>query len=306
MPRAQRPPRPVAHHHVDVFAEEPYTGNSLAVFVDPPPLTTAQMAAVTKELRHFETIFVARRDGRAADARIFDLIEELPFAGHPVLGAAAVLHGLSSAPDDAQCEWTIDLAARTVRVTTRRDPAGRLTALMDAGRPELVGTPPAGDAASIAGRLGLSPGDLDQRLPPQVWSTGLSYLIVPVRDGDALARARITAPDFEGFLGRHDAQFAYVLDASAPEGRHWNNDGVVEDVATGSAAGCVAAYLLHHGRAGDGVRTLLSQGRFTGRPSTIAITAYGTPERPGRVTVSGDVALVGTGALHVLPRPEPR
>ncbi|MEO3828015.1 PhzF family phenazine biosynthesis protein [Actinomadura sp. B10D3] len=296
--------RPAAYHHVDVFTDEPYAGNSLAVFVDPPPLTTAQMAAVTRELRHFETIFVTRRpDGPSADARVFDLNEELPFAGHPVLGAAAVLHDLDGAPADADRKWTIHLPARSVQVATRRSAPGRLTALMDAGRPELVGTPAAEDAAPIADRLGLSADDLDPRLPPQVWSTGLAYLVVPVRDGDALARARISSPDFEAFLGRHGAEFAYVLDASAPEGRHWNNDGVIEDVATGSAAGCVAAYLLHHGRAEDGVQTPLAQGRRTGRPSTITITAYGPPERPVRVTVGGGVAVVGTGRLHALPGP---
>ena len=59
-------------------------------------------------------------------------------------------------------------------------------------------------------------------------------------------------PDFEGFLGGYGAQYVYVLDAGAIEGRHWNNDGVLEDVATGSAAGCVAAYLMRHGRARDG------------------------------------------------------
>ncbi|URN07544.1 PhzF family phenazine biosynthesis protein [Actinomadura madurae] len=304
MPQDQTASGPVAYHHVDVFSDEPYAGNSLAVFVDPPPLTTAQMAAVTRELRHFETIFVTRRpDGPSADARVFDLNEELPFAGHPVLGAAAVLHDLDGTPDGADRGWTIHLPARPVRVATRRSAPGRLTALMDAGPPERVGTPAAEDAASIAERLGLSADDLDRRLPPQVWSTGLAYLIVPVRDGDAFVRARIASPDFENFLARRGAQFAYVLDASVPEGRHWNNDGVVEDVATGSAAGCVAAYLLHHGRAGDGVETPLAQGRLTGRPSTIAITAYGPAERPVRVTVGGGVAVVGTGRLHALPEP---
>ena len=72
---------------------------------------------------------------------------------------------------------------------------------------------------------------------------GLRYLIVPVRAG-ALARARIASPRFGDVLRGLGAQFAYVLDAAAVEGRHWNNDGVLEDVATGSAAGCVAGYLL--------------------------------------------------------------
>ena len=123
---------------------------------------------------------------------------------------------------------------------------------------------------------------------------------MPVRGG-ALGRARIRHGDFTGFLGGYGAQFAYVLDAETLEGRHWNNDGIMEDVATGSAAGCVAALLLRHGRAGDGEERFLSQGRFTGRPSRLAIIAYGSPDAVERVTVGGDVATVATGFLRHLP-----
>jgi predicted PhzF superfamily epimerase YddE/YHI9 len=145
---------------------------------------------------------------------------------------------------------------------------------------------------------------LDADLAPEIVSTGLRYLIVPVRPG-ALGRARIARPDFAEFLGRLGAEFAYLLDAVALEGRHWNNDGVVEDVATGSAAGCVAAYLLRHNRIGDSVPAFLAQGRFTGRPSRISITGYGTPDDVTRVTVGGPVTMVGTGTLRVLPAGDP-
>lgn len=269
----------LTYHHVDVFADRPYTGNSLAVFLDPPPLDPRQMLAVTQELRHFETAFVwdARR------IRIFDLFEELPFAGHPVLGAAAVLHELHG-----KAEWTFELQTGTVHVTT----SGR-TAVMDQGRATFVrdAVPDEG----IAQALGLSPGDLDARLPPQVVSTGLPYLIVPVM-GDALARARITRPDFDVFLRERDARFAYLLDADRLEGRHWNNDGVVEDVATASAAGCVGAYLLRNGRVRAGQEISLAQGRFAGRPSRILVTSH-----EDHVTVGGTVAMVGTGTLRELP-----
>jgi predicted PhzF superfamily epimerase YddE/YHI9 len=80
---------------------------------------------------------------------------------------------------------------------------------------------------------------------PQVASTGLPYLIVPVQSG--LERARISHPGFEGLLDASGAKFVYVLDPDRPEGRTWDNAGRVEDVATGSAAGPAAGYLLHHG-----------------------------------------------------------
>ena len=131
-------------------------------------------------------------------------------------------------------------------------------------------------------------------------SSPLVSVIVPVRAG-ALARARIASPRFGDVLRGLGAQFAYVLDAAAIEGRHWNNDGVLEDVATGSAAGCVAGYLLRHRRIWDGVPVSLAQGRFAGRPSQITIAAWGTPEDVSRVTVGGAVTVVGDGILRTLP-----
>ena len=286
------------YYHVDVFADVAYTGNSVAVFIDPPPLDSGRMLRITQELRHFETIFVTTlAEPGTVRARVFDLSGELDFAGHPVLGAAGVLHELRGM--GANCEWTFALPARTVQVTTRLVD-GHLSGVLDQGKPELI-TPAAPLVqVPIAQSLGLAAADLDPELPPQIMSTGLRYLIVPVRAG-TLARARIARPGFGGFLGGLGAQFAYVLDAAAMEGRHWNNDGVLEDVATGSAAGCVAGYLLRHQRIPDGVPAWLAQGRFTGRPSRIAITAYGTPDNVSRVTVGGAVTVVGAGTLRTLP-----
>ena len=286
------------YYHVDVFADVAYTGNSLAVFIDPPPLDSGQMLRITQELRHFETIFVTTlAEPDIVRARVFDLFGELDFAGHPALGAAGVLHELRGM--GTNCEWSFALPARTVQVTTRLGD-GRLSGVLDQGMPEVIAPAVPLEPEPIAQSLGLAAADLDPELPPQIVSTGLRYLIVPVRAG-ALARARIARSGFGGFLGGLGAQFAYVLDAAAMEGRHWNNDGVLEDVATGSAAGCVAGYLLRHQRIPDGVPAWLAQGRFTGRPSRIAITAYGTPDNVSRVTVGGAVTVVGVGTLRTLP-----
>src|SRR5262249_43911264 len=222
---------------------------------------------------------------------------ELDFAGHPVLGAAGVLHELRGT--DANSQWRFELPARTVRVTTRRAD-GHLSGVLDQGRPELIDPVAPLERELIAKSVGLAAADLDPELPPQIVSTGLRYLIVPVRAA-ALARARIDRPDFGGFLGELGAQFAYVLDAAAMEGRHWNNDGALEDIATGSAAGCVAGYLLRHRRIRGGVPASLARGRFIGRPSGIPIPAYGTPDEVSRVTVGGAVTVVGIGTLRTLP-----
>ncbi|MFD9517525.1 PhzF family phenazine biosynthesis protein [Streptomyces sp. NPDC059979] len=284
------------YHHVDVFTGRPYSGNSLAVFPDADALTSGQMQAVTGELRHFESVFLVR-DGASEHrrrARVFDLAEELDFAGHPLVGAAAVLHALHGGTDHET--WTLRLPARTVEVTTERRGPGRYESLLDQGSAAFLGRP---DPHGLAALFALDPGDLDPALPPEVVSTGLRYLVLPVC-GDALARARVTAP-LDVPLARLGAQFAYLLDAAALEGRHWNNDGIVEDVTTGSGAGCAAAYLRRHGRIDAGERILLRQGRFTGRPSEMTVSADGPGEDIRSVRVGGGVAFVAEGRLHELP-----
>ncbi|MEU9160897.1 PhzF family phenazine biosynthesis protein [Streptomyces sp. NPDC048424] len=132
------------YHHVDVFTDRPYGGNSLAVFPDADALTWGRMRAITRELRHFESVFLLR-DGspahpRRARARVFDLTGELDFAGHPLIGAAAVLHALHGAADHEA--WTLRLPARTVEVTTERRGPGRYASLLDQGLPPSSAAPP--------------------------------------------------------------------------------------------------------------------------------------------------------------------
>lgn len=292
-------PPPLTYTHVDVFSPCPYGGNSLAVFPDAGPLDSAQMARITGELRHFESIFMTRTDRRTVfDARVFDLVEELDFAGHPVIGAACALHATTSC--DIAASWTIRLPARTVTVETERLAPRRFSAMLDQGQAEFLGSSADGLRAEIASWFALTTGDLDPQLPAEVVSTGLRYLVLPVSPA-ALSRARIAVADLEARLAGLGAQFAYLVDAAKLEARHWNNDGIVEDVATGSGAGCAAAWLRRHGRLGDGETATLRQGRFTGRPSEIIIRAHGTGTRIRSVEVGGEVSIVGSGRLDVIP-----
>lgn len=205
-----------------------------------------------------------------------------------------MLHDLHGAADHEA--WTLCLTGRQVEVTTERRGPGRYASLLDQGAAAFLGRPDpeAWPASSPSIRPTWTP-----ICPPEVVSTGLRYLVLPVR-GDALARARVTQP-LDAPLARVGAEFTYLLDAAAMEGRHWNNDGLLEDVATGSGAGCAAAYLRSHGRIGSGERGLLRQGRFTGRPSTMTVSADGHGRDIRRVRVGGGVALVGEGHLRELP-----
>jgi PhzF family phenazine biosynthesis protein len=285
-------------HHVDVFAPRPYSGNSVAVFPEADRLTAEQMAAITREMRHFESVFLTADRGRQEwVTRVFDLGGELSFAGHPVLGAAAVLHaGVGSAHDQ---HWTLRLPARTVELVTKRRGPSTYAAVLDQGTPEFLGTA-AMAAADLAAWFGLGTADLDPAYEPEVVSTGLKYLLLPVHR-EALSRARIVVADLADRLSALGAEFAYLLDVGAMEGRHWNNDGVVEDVATGSAAGCVAAYLRRHDVLADGAPAVLRQGRFVDRPSEMTISAHGDAADIRSVEVGGDVTMVGRGHLDVLP-----
>jgi trans-2,3-dihydro-3-hydroxyanthranilate isomerase len=284
---------------VDVFTSTPYRGNSLSVFPDAGGLSTDQMAQITGELRQFESIFLNPAGPQHHwQAHIFDLFEELGFAGHPVIGAACVLHHLHGG-DEVRGRWTLELASGALTIETERRGPGAFHAALPDMQAHFLGEPSDVSRAQVASWFSLSIGDLDSRLPLEVVSTGLRYLIVPLRNG-ALARAGISHRELGVALAEIGAEYAYLVDADAKEGRHWNNDGVVEDAATGSAAGCVAAYLHRHGQLGDDADAELRQGRFIGRPSRISISAR-SADGGVRVRVGGEVVLVGSGRLDVLP-----
>jgi len=179
-----------------------------------------------------------------------------------------------------------DVTVTTTRIGTH------YRAEMDQGKVAL-GDPIAGDRLRpILARLGLNERDLIPGIDPQVISTGLPYLILPVR-ADALARAAIEGADLEAQLAALGAKFVLVLDVDGRELRTWDNLGRVEDVATGSAAGPVGAYLFGHGLADPALPIELAQGRFAGRPSALMVRR----DNDNNLFVSGDVWPVMQGVL---------
>src|SRR4051812_27244881 len=166
------------YHHVDVFSRTPFSGNSLSVFSGGAALSPEQMLAITQEMRHFESIFLEPTDSaQRFRVRVFDLVAELDFAGHPLIGAASVVHSLLDARETA--EWVFDLNHKTVTVATRRTPTG-FSALLDQGAPSFHGELPPDRRAELAAALNLDAGDLSDRYAPEVVSTGLRYLVVPI------------------------------------------------------------------------------------------------------------------------------
>lgn len=280
---------------VDVFARHPLSGNSLTVFLLDQDLPTPLMQAITRELRQFETIFLQRDlDDVHHQARIFTLDEELDFAGHPVIGAAAVLHA-QLWPQSEAVNLSIQTRHKRVALHSHQY-QGQFQVSMDQGTALCSAPVPEAAWEELLAATQLCRDDLAPGLPLQVVSTGLPYLIVPVRQG--LERARPTARDFEAQLAAVGAKFSYVVDVNTLEARSWDNLGQVEDIATGSAAGPAAAYLVQHGLAAPGTSLSLHQGRFVHRPSEIQVSV----DTNLQVTVHGQVCPVGGGHL-LLPRP---
>ncbi|WP_160288340.1 PhzF family phenazine biosynthesis protein [Pseudomonas knackmussii] len=279
---------PLHYWQLDVFADRPLSGNGLAVFADARGLSDTTLQALTQELRQFETIFLyptAQLDTYAA--RIFTMEEELPFAGHPLLGAAALLHHIHQRGE--QEHWTLQLPAKQVELDTRRHGHG-FVAQMNQGQAQFGATLDENGRRWFAEAFSLQVSDLAD-YPAQVVSTGLPYLLLPVR-GEALGRIRQRA-DLSAGLAGIGAAFVFLVDVDNREGRTWDSAGLVEDIATGSAAGPVAAYLVELGKARRGEAFALAQGRFLGRPSRLEVKVG----LDGQVQVGGKVQLLAHAEL---------
>jgi trans-2,3-dihydro-3-hydroxyanthranilate isomerase len=278
--------------HVDVFATAPLTGNGLAVFLNTEQWSTSAMQRLTQEMRQFESIFLSAIGPAGAIARVFTVEEELPFAGHPILGAAAVLHRTQAAADESR-SWELQLPYGKVGVRTHKAGASHRCA-MNQGRAVMGSTVSLAALRPILSRLGLQDVDVVAGIDAQVISTGLPYLIVPV-SGQALAKATIVATDLEVRLQAFGAKFILLLAVEARELRTWDNLGRVEDVATGSAAGPAAAYLWNLALAAPTDSIEFAQGRFAGRPSKITVAR----DAQQQLLVSGEVWPVSHGFLDV-------
>lgn len=282
--------------HVDVFSNGTLSGNGLCVFLHTEGWPASAMQDLTCEMKQFESIFLSEISPSGASARVFTVEEELPFAGHPVLGAAAVLHQTQT-PDSIESVWRLRLPIGEIPVRTTKI-GTHYRAEMNQGQ-ALVGKTITGELlAPILARLGLGESDLVSGTAPQIISTGLPYLIVPV-DAEGLAHARITGDDLEALLASLGAKFVLVLDIEGRELRTWDNLGRIEDVATGSAAGPIAAYLFAHGFADPTQPIELAQGRFAGRPSTLTVR-----RDRNNLFVSGEIWPVMEGALNSMIIPE--
>jgi trans-2,3-dihydro-3-hydroxyanthranilate isomerase len=277
-----------------VFTSTPLAGNGLAVIHDADGLDDATMLAVARETAQSETTFVqsATVDGADYRNRIFTMDEEIRFAGHPSLGTAVAV-ARAAGVSEARFLQQTGAGVQPVEVQLRGDVARASMLQEPAQFGETVETAP------VLGALGLGPADAHPELPVQPVSTGMRHLMVPVRDHVALERARPHVARVEAIEAQTDTMVLYVF---VPDG---DGDGaplrargfvaergqVLEDPATGSAAGPLCAYLHEHmGRSA----TTIAQGIELGRPSRLETAVVGD-----RVRVSGDCVVVLEGSLRL-------
>jgi trans-2,3-dihydro-3-hydroxyanthranilate isomerase len=283
----------IPFYHVDVFSPEPLSGNGLIVYTEAAGFSDATMQALTQEMRQFESIFLQEIRDNTVTARIFTCEEELDFAGHPILGAAATLHDLL-APDKHEAEWTFVMRKKTVKVTTAKK-GDHYEAIMNQGKAEFGRVLNETETASILGYLRARPGDLYPGLFPTVVSTGLPYLIVPFQNNRW--QASFGAPGLEERLHEVGAKFIGLLDIETRSIRTGNNDGSLEDIATGSLAGPAGAFLVEHGFEKEGGIIRLNQGKNLGRDSQLFVRLQSFEKERADVLVSGEVCKIAQGSL---------
>lgn len=269
---------------VDVFSTEKLNGNGLTIFSDCDHLTSAEMLAWTQEMRQFESIFIQVKEGQY-HARIFTIEEELDFAGHPLLGLTYHLHHAYG--HQTEHDWLVYTNQKAIPLTSIKT-ATSFTATMDQGKPEFIYTLSGQEAATLYSALNLTPPD-DATFGVEVISTGLPYVILPV--ASQLEHISFQVKDLAPLITPLGAKFLYVLDVESVEGRTWDNQGAIEDIATGSAAGPAAAYLFKHGLMAHPEITL-HQGRFLGRPSEINVKVEAKGPDIENIRVSANIVKV--------------
>jgi trans-2,3-dihydro-3-hydroxyanthranilate isomerase len=285
---------------LDVFAEEKYAGNQLAVFRNAGALSTAQMQKIANEMHFSETTFILSDEKRNGgyDVRIFTPANELPFAGHPTLGTAYVIkHSLANENID---KIVLNLKVGQIPVAFEKDKENQEMLWMKQIPPVFGRT---FDATNTSEMLNLDVNEIDTKYPIQEVSTGLPFFIVPLKTLNAVRRVRIDKDKHRELTKEKPAEILVFC----PETYKKENDlnvrvfvdvyGIPEDPATGSANGCLAGYLSRYRYFGDDVvDARVEQGHEIGRPSLLHLRAE---NREGGIVVhvGGKVVMVACGEL---------
>jgi len=286
---------------VDVFAEEKYAGNQLAVIIGAKELSDHEMQRIAKEMNYSETTFILsneKRDG-GYDVRIFTPEKELPFAGHPTLGTAFVIQYSIIKKPINNILLNLKIGQIPIRFSYIKE---RVDVLWMKQKQPMFGQ--TFDVELISEILNLNVREIDDKFPIQDVSTGLPTIIVPLKTLDALKSARISQDKYFDLIKNTQAKTVLIF---SPQTYNKENNlsvrffanyyGIQEDPATGSANGCLAGYLVKHNYFGkDRINIRVEQGYEIGRPSLLLLKARDYAGEI-QVYVGGKVILIAKGEL---------
>ncbi|WP_201378684.1 PhzF family phenazine biosynthesis protein [Ktedonobacter sp. SOSP1-52] len=305
--------RPYHFRVVDVFADHIFGGNQLAVFLDGTGLTEQEMLAITREMNFSETTFLfpPSQPGSHARVRIFTPAGEIPFAGHPTLGTAFVL-----ATNDLLLANTqqIVLEEGVGPITVRLSGEPSAPEFLWTTLPPLTFRAPFENREAIAEALGLSTADLLSEAPIQLISTGNAFVYIPLRSRSLVEQVEVNMAQLRtSFAGVSSLKlYIFALEPQADEQGRFHafarmlkpyQNSIVEDSATGSAAGPLGAYLAQHGLipCQDEAALVVEQGTQMGRQSFLHIHVRRQDDALS-VDFGGSVVPVYEGILRLPPR----
>jgi trans-2,3-dihydro-3-hydroxyanthranilate isomerase len=303
--------RVLTFYQADVFTSLAFGGNPIAVIPDAQELTDQELQQIAREMNLSETVFILPPTEPAATAklRIFTPTQEIPFAGHPVIGAFYTLGTLKRIPLQEPVTRLLhecNIGLFPVELHVRNGEIHRI--VMSQPGPEFLGTIEAPeDIHEIAGALGLAKGALKgAQCPIQVVSTGLPVIIVPVRSLTAVKSIVPNGLEINELCERHGAKGVMVFTTITVEEMSTVHTrmfappiGVLEDPATGSASGALGAYLVHHGvvEVRPITEIIAEQGYEVDRPSRIFIQVESDDDEIQRVKVGGHAVMIIQGTL---------
>ncbi len=302
----------LAYHVLDVFTDTRFGGNPLAVVLDADGLDSQRMQTVAREFNLSETVFVLtpQNPAHTARVRIFTPASELPFAGHPTVGAAALLAEMraeSGATPPGDALIVLEEAIGIVRAGVRQRPGA--AAYAEFAVPKLPTE--AGSLAPpdrLAAALGLIPAEIGfENHRPTKYTAGVPFAFVPVAALDAIAKARVAQPHWDAALNGQGLAGAFlycrqtVHTTSHFHARMFAPDlGIAEDPATGGAAAAFAGVVQQFDRLPDGQhKRLIEQGYEMGRPSLIALSMEVVGGKLAAVLIGGHAVRVAAGTIEV-------
>lgn len=286
---------------VDVFAESKYAGNQLAVFAGDSVanLSQQEMLLIAREMNYSETTFITSAEMREGgyDVRIFTPKKELPFAGHPTLGTAYIIQKEIIQQSIEQVILNLGVGRIPVTFKYAEEAAEVLWMRQKSPRFSQVLT-----AEALASVLNLGVDEIDIKFPIQEVSTGVPFIIVPLKTHAALKKAVVNVDKLFALVEKTEAKCILIF---CPETYNTANQlsvrmfahylGIPEDPATGSANGCLAGYLVEYGYfGGDKIDVRVEQGYEIGRPSLLLLQGE-RKEGEIEVFVGGKVVMVAKG-----------